>query len=103
MEIGVKFSVAAQDRAALDAAAYRLIGSASCQIELAGEFWDCRLTAVHQSKDGATITSDELRSRFLDLVTDENLRVRVAAKTDRVRDVILALAFGALAAEQAKI
>ena len=43
------------------------------------------------------MSGDLLRERFLDLVTDENLRLRVAEKTDGVRNVILALAFGSLA------
>lgn len=43
---------------------------------------------------------DDLRERFLNLVADQNLRIRVAKKTDGVRNVILALAFGALAAHQ---
>jgi len=41
-----------------------------------------------------------LREHFLDLVTDENLREKIAAETSGVRNVILALAFGALAGEQ---
>jgi hypothetical protein len=41
---------------------------------------------------------DELRCHFLDLVTDENLREKIASETAKTRDVILALAFGALAA-----
>jgi hypothetical protein len=41
-----------------------------------------------------------LREHFLDLVTDENLREKVAAETSGVRDVILALAFGTLAAQR---
>ena len=43
---------------------------------------------------------EAIRTRFLDLVTDENLREKVAAETAGVRDVILALAFGALARER---
>jgi len=43
---------------------------------------------------------EAIRARFLDLVTDENLREKVAAETVGVRDVILALAFGALARER---
>jgi hypothetical protein len=41
-----------------------------------------------------------LKERFLNLVADENLRTRVAEKTEGVRNVILALAFGSLAATQ---
>jgi hypothetical protein len=40
-----------------------------------------------------------VRSRFLNLVTDENLREKVSKETDRLRDVIVALAFGSLAEE----
>jgi hypothetical protein len=43
---------------------------------------------------------EAIRLRFLDLVTDENLREKVAAETAGVRDVIVALAFGALARER---
>jgi len=46
------------------------------------------------------LSSDVLKERFLNLVTDENLRARVAEKTEGVRNVILALAFGALATNQ---
>jgi His-Xaa-Ser system protein HxsD len=102
MQISVEFGAAAQSRAALDAAAYRLIGSASCQIELVQDIWVCQLTPARQSRDSTPTPPDELRARFIDLVTDENLRERVAAKTDRVRDVILALAFGSIASEQQK-
>ena len=42
---------------------------------------------------------DELRTHFLNLVTDENLREKVSRETDRLRDVIVALAFGSLAEE----
>jgi hypothetical protein len=41
-----------------------------------------------------------LKERFLNLVADENLRARVAEKTEGVRNVILALAFASLAATQ---
>ena len=57
----------------------------------------CRLTP----KQGRGPADGEgLREHFLDLVTDENLREKVAAETSGVRDVILALAFGALAAQR---
>jgi hypothetical protein len=38
-----------------------------------------------------------IRARFFDLVTEENLREKVAAETAGVRNVIVALAFGAVA------
>jgi hypothetical protein len=46
------------------------------------------------------VTEAELTEHFLDLVTDENLREKIAAETAGVRDVILALAFGALAVDR---
>ena len=45
----------------------------------------------------AQLQAAELRSHFLNLVNDENLREKVSRETDRLRDVIVALAFGSLA------
>ncbi len=50
----------------------------------------CRLALLRDHAHSPAIGDDHLRARFLDLVTDENMRERVAEKTDRVRDVILA-------------
>lgn len=96
-EILVEFDRSTQSVGALREAAYRVLPDASCQIEAAGERYLCRLTPKRGlgSTDG-----NGLRAHFLDLVTDENLREKVAAETSGVRDVILALAFGALAAQQ---
>ncbi len=79
----------------LNSAAYRLIDVASCQIEKIGETFRCRLLP----KGAIGLDNETLRLRFLDHVTDERLRERLAAKTDPVRNLILSLAFGALAAE----
>jgi His-Xaa-Ser system protein HxsD len=96
-EILVEFDRSTQSIGALREAAYRVIRDASCQIDAAGEWYVCRLT----SKQGrGSIEGDGLREHFLDLVTDENLREKVAAETSGIRDVILALAFGALAAQR---
>jgi hypothetical protein len=46
------------------------------------------------------LDSETLRARFLDLVADENLRESIAARTEPVRNLILSLAFGSLAAEE---
>ncbi len=95
-ELVVEFDRLTQSLGALQEAAYRLIGEASCQIESAGERYRCRLIP-----NGVAAASDEvlLRSKFLDLVTDENLREKISVETNPVRDVILALAFGSLAKE----
>jgi His-Xaa-Ser system protein HxsD len=95
-EIVVEFG-SSQSIEALREAAYRLIPEASCQIEIVGEHHVCRLVSK-----AATANENELRCRFLDLVTDENLREKVARETAGIRDVIIALAFGALARERDK-
>lgn len=100
VEVVVDFDSSIQSLSALDAAAYRLIGTATCQIDRVEDRYVCHLTpsASPQKRDG--LSPDELKERFLNLVTDENLRARVAERTDGVRNVILALAFGSLAAQQ---
>jgi hypothetical protein len=65
-----------------------------------GDRYLCRLAPTANPQKGAALSPDDLKERFLNLVTDENLRTRVAEKTEGVRNVILALAFGALAATQ---
>ncbi|UVO30389.1 hypothetical protein [Bradyrhizobium arachidis] len=97
--VAVDFDSSIQSLSALDAAAYRLIGTATCRVDRARDRYVCRLASSNPQK-GAVLSSDELKERFLNLVADENLRARVAEKTEGVRNVILALAFGALAANQ---
>ncbi len=97
VEVAVEFDSGIQSLSALDAAAYRLIGMATCQVDRAGDRYVCRLVSAQR---GAVLSSDELKERFLNIVADENLRIRVAERTEGVRNVILALAFGALAANQ---
>jgi His-Xaa-Ser system protein HxsD len=90
-DIVVDFSASMQSLGALREAAYRLIGHAACQIDEADGRYVCRLSPSQPQLRG-----DELRSHFLNLVTDENLREKVSGETDRLRDVIVALAFGSL-------
>lgn len=100
IEVDVDFDTSIQSLSALDAAAYRLIGTAACQIERVGDRYVCRLVSSANPQKRAPLSSNELKERFLNLVTDENLRSRVAEKTEGVRNVILALAFGGLVANQ---
>ena len=93
-DVVVDFSASTQSLGALQEAAYRLIGRASCHIDQADGRYVCRLSPSQPQFRG-----DELRSHFLDLVTDENLREKVRVETDRLRDVIVALAFGSLVGE----
>ena len=95
-DVFVEFAAAAQSLGALQAAAYRLIGTATCQIDRTADRWVCKLTPVSGSKK-VPQDSAGLKTHFLDLVTDENLRERIAQRTDGVRNVILSLAFGSLA------
>jgi His-Xaa-Ser system protein HxsD len=95
------FDSSIQSLGALEAAAYRLIGTATCQIDRVADRYVCRLApSSNPQKGAALLSSDDLKERFLNLVADENLRTRVADKTEGVRNVILALAFGSLAATQ---
>jgi len=76
----------------LKEAAYRLIGTASCHIEQKDDQFHCTL----EPQPGVECDAASLRRRFCDLVTDENLRAKVSSETEGLRNVILALAFGAL-------
>jgi His-Xaa-Ser system protein HxsD len=100
IEVTVDFDSGIQSLSALEAAAYRIIGTATCKIEQAGNRLVCHLTARKTSSRGEQLDADSLKVKFLYLVTDENLRLRIAEKTEGVRNVIVALAFGSLAASQ---
>jgi His-Xaa-Ser system protein HxsD len=90
-ETAVEFDAATQSLTALNTAAYRLIGTATCQIDKTGSRYVCRLSSTGQ------IDSERLRVRFIELVTDENVREHLSAKTEPMRNLILSLAFGSLA------
>jgi len=98
--IAVDLDASVQGLGSLDAAAYRLIGTATCQIDRVADRYVCHLIPSANPQKGAAPSPDDLKERFLNLVADENLRARVAEKTEGVRNVILALAFGSLAASQ---
>jgi His-Xaa-Ser system protein HxsD len=91
-DITVDFDAATQSLSALNAAAYRLIGTAVCQIDKSDARLVCRVTPIGQ------VDAENLRARFLELVTDENVREGLRVKTEPVRNLILSLAFGSLAA-----
>lgn len=93
--ITVEFDGGVHSLDALKSAAYRLIDVASCQIDRSGDRFLCHLTP----KDSGKIDGEALRMRFLDFVTDESLRARLADKVEPVRNLILSLAFGALASQ----
>ena len=96
-DLVVEFGAGVQSLGALQAAAYRLIGTATCQIDQVSDRFVCRLTPVNNTTVKMPSDSEALKVHFLDLVTDENLRERIAARTEGVRNVILSLAFGSLA------
>jgi hypothetical protein len=77
--ITVEFDEAVQSLDALNAAAYRLLDAASCQIEKSGGKFVCRLTPKNSAKQDG----DSIRLRFIDCVTDENVRERLAVASRR--------------------
>lgn len=95
-ELLVSFQVQTQAIEALRAAAYRLIGIATCHISEVDGTWICKLEQSDGTGRRNTMASDELREHFINLVTDENLRLSIEKRTEPLRNVILSLAFGAL-------
>jgi His-Xaa-Ser system protein HxsD len=95
--VTVEFSAGMQTIGALRAAAYRLIGTATCEIDQAADRWICRLTSVSSKNKNEIADPELLKEKFIELVTDENLREQITARTEGVRNVILSLAFGSLA------
>jgi His-Xaa-Ser system protein HxsD len=93
--VTVEFQESVHTLDVLNAAAYRLIEVASCQIDRSGTTFLCHLTP----KEGIKTDGEALRVRFLDYVTDESVRERLATKVEPVRNLILSLAFGALASQ----
>ena len=94
-DIVLEFSTRSQGLGAIQEAAYRIIAKASCQLDSSDQLHVCRLTPKSAKAD-----HHQLRCEFLDLVTDENLREKVRLETSGIKDVILALAFGALASPE---
>jgi len=92
-EICLTFSREVQEETPLRQAAYRMAGIALCQIDLVDGRWLCRLAGTTRD----TTSADYLRERFLAVLNDENLRENIERRTAPLRDVIVALAFGALA------
>ncbi|UPK26748.1 hypothetical protein [Bradyrhizobium sp. 195] len=92
----IEFDQATQSLEALNAAAYRLLGSAICKVELVGTKY---VVSVEAPTPGAT-NADDLSQRFIATVIDENVRQQIARRTEPVRNLILALAFGSLAYPQ---
>lgn len=93
--VTVEFPIAIQSLSALRSAAYRLIGKANCDFAQAGDVWACTIKPSASSTKELNLAA--LEQSFRDFVTDENLREQIAVRTDGVRNVILSLAFGALA------
>ena len=92
-EAVVDFDAVVQSLSALNAAAYRLVGVATCRIDKADGRYICRLSGTSGHSPEA------LRDEYTRLVTDENVREALHVRTEPVRNLILSLAFGSLAAE----
>ncbi len=91
----VEFDVSLQSVEALKEAAYRFLPFGTCNLQTEGTRIFCFL-----EPSDVECAEKELRQRFLTIVTDENVREKIENDVRPVRDLILALAFGALA-EQA--
>ena len=98
-ELAVEFDATVHSLAVMNAAAYRLIGVASCQIERSENKFICRLTPSETSVKGSPPSLEAIKARYIDLVTDEALRERLSQQTEPMRNLILSLAFGSLVAE----
>ena len=77
-------------------AAYRIAGFATCHVDLQGPNWVVYLS----SSDPTPLSAATLKDRFLAVLNDENLRYRIEARVGPTRDVLTALAFGALARDR---
>jgi His-Xaa-Ser system protein HxsD len=93
--VALEFDGSVQSLEALHAAAYRLIGKATCEIKKTDTGFECLLTSNSRQQE-----AEELKRTFLELLADENLRETVNARTEGVRNLILSLACGSLAAQQ---
>src|SRR5436305_945318 len=96
--IQIEFAEGIYSLSTLSAASYRLVDVASCQIEKMGDKFVCILTP----KESGKVDEEALRLRFIDHVTDESVRERLAPKLEPVRNLILSLAFGALVGQPQK-
>lgn len=96
VETKLLFSKKIQKLGPLQEAIYRMIPLASCRLTEEGDTFICCI----EPKAATKMSLGEIRLQFLDLVSDENLRVKVAQETEGIRNLILALAFGALAQQE---
>ena len=94
--IVLSFDRGAQPEAPLRAAADRMAGIAACQIDVHEGRWACTFNI--EAQEAAQLAA--VRERFLAILNDENLREQIEQRTAPARDVIVALAFGALARAQ---
>lgn len=79
----------------LQSAAYRCLGDVSCNIISGDKFHTCSLIPKVSNSD-----LDVLKARFIDTANDESLREKLNTETEPVRNLLLSLAFSALAQKQ---
>jgi His-Xaa-Ser system protein HxsD len=78
----------------INSAAYRLISDASCNIQVHPGINLCRLSLKDPYAD-----AEAIKARFLDFLTDERLREQLEGQTRQIRNLLVSLAFGALASQ----
>lgn len=95
-EVTIDFSKETQSLGALQAALYRLVGLAIGTVDEANGRWVCKIEPVPGTTKRPAVEVAILRRKYLELVADENLREKINTKTETMRNVIVALAFGSL-------
>jgi len=79
----------------LQSSLYRMIGVCVGKIRETDKLYICDLSIIDKN-----ISNDEAEIMFLEYVSDESLRERLNIQTEPLRNVILSLAFGAMAVEK---
>ena len=79
----------------LQSSLYRMIGVCVGKIRETDKLYICDLSIIDKN-----ISNDEAETMFLEYVSDESLRERLNIQTEPLRNVILSLAFGAMAVEK---
>lgn len=93
--LALDFSAECQSLEGLEETIYRVSNKVSCRVERTTDGYRCILYPKASTCCDLAI----IRNEFLDILADNNLRERIERKVGPTRQLILALAFGALASD----
>ena len=96
--ISVEFDRKIYTLFSLQSSMYRMIGVCVGKIRETEKLYICDLSIIDKNID-----NDDAETMFLQYVADESLRERLSIQTEPLRNVILSLAFGALAIDDKNI